>query len=314
MRFRPALLLILLSLPACTGLADGANTVFNFLRSDMNARAAALAGSFLAMTDDPTTIFYNPASLGTLTGPRGAAGFFKNLLDVNAGSLAYGQAIEDAGTFGAGVLYEHYGTFTETDELGNALGSFTASDMAISIGYSNTLDDNLYWGGAVKFITSSIAGASSSALAADIGILYCIPDSRFAVGVSIRNLGRQLTTYLGTRENLPVDASAGFSIIPKGLPLLLNVAFHNINQDVNSFGQRFRSFSVGGEFTLSKVLQARIGYNNEQRLDLNLGSTSGLTGFSAGIGINVKTYRVDYSLSSLGSIGSLHRVSISAAF
>ena len=62
------------------------------------------------------------------------------------------------------------------------------------------------------------------------------------------------------------------------------------------------------------MLQFRVGYNNEQRKDLNLGTTSGLTGFSAGLGVTVKEYRLDYALSSLGSIGTLHRVSVSAAF
>ena len=50
------------------------------------------------------------------------------------------------------------------------------------------------------------------------------------------------------------------------LPLLLNVAFHNLNQDVERFGDRFRSFSIGGEFTVSRVLQLRVGYNSAARL------------------------------------------------
>ncbi len=310
MRARYAVVFLWLPLLSATAF-PATNTVFNFLRSDMSARPAALAGSFFAISDDPTTLFYNPAALGTLTAPRLSAGFFKNLLDVNAGSIVYGQSFDDIGTFGAGVIYQNYGSFTETDDVGNAIGSFNASDLAFVVGYANTLENNLYYGVGLKFIYSSLAGASSSALVGDVGIYYAIPESRFAVGVSIRNAGKQLSTYLGTHEDLPLDVAVGASIVPKGLPLLLNVGFHKLNQDVNTFAERLRSFTVGGEFTLSRVLQLRIGYDNEQRRDLVLGSTSGLTGFSIGTGINIDRYRIDYALSSLGNIGSLHRVSVS---
>lgn len=309
MRVQSLFLVVCLALP--TSAYSATNTVFNFLRSDISARPGALAGSFFAISDDPATLFYNPASLGTLTAPRISASFFKNILDVNAGSLVYGASYGDIGTFGVGVVYQNYGSFTETDEVGNIVGSFTASDLAFDIGYSNTLDVNLYYGIAVKFIYSSLAGATSTAVAGDAGLFYTIPESRVAVGVSIRNAGAQLSTYLGTKEPLPLDIGVGVAVVPKGLPLLLNVGFHKLNQDVSTFGERFRSFTIGGEFTLSKVLQLRFGYDNEQRRDLVLGSTSGLTGFSIGLGINVDTYRVDYALSSLGNIGSLHRVSVS---
>jgi len=62
------------------------------------------------------------------------------------------------------------------------------------------------------------------------------------------------------------------------------------------------------------VLQARVGYNNEQRQELKTGTSAGLAGFSGGIGITVQDYKVDYALSSLGSIGSLHRITIGTTF
>jgi hypothetical protein len=304
----------LAALLLCATTATGAtNTAYSFLRSDVSARPASLAGTFVSVTNDPVALFYNPASLATLDAPRGSAGFFKHLLDINAGYIAYGQSFQDLGTFAAGVLYTSYGSFAEMDDLGNALGSFTASDLALSVGYSNAFEENLTYGAAVKFIYSSIAGYSSTALACDVGILYSIPASRVTLGASIRNLGTQLSTYMGTREELPLDLTVGGAIIPRGLPLQLSLNFHKLNDDVAAFTDRFRAFTVGGEFTLSKVLQVRIGFDNEKRKDLKTATTSGLAGFSAGFGISVESYRVDYALSSLGKIGSLHRISVSAA-
>jgi len=308
----------LLAAVAALGLQSGAiaqeTTAFAFLRNDVGARAAALAGSVVSMTNDPVILFYNPASLGTLASAGASAGFFKHLLDINAGYAVYGQEIAGAGYFGAGVIYTNYGSFDRTDDLGNVSGTFTASDIAVSAGYSNALDENVFYGGAVKFIYSSIAGYRASAIAADAGILCRIPASRVTIGASLRNIGRETATYAGVNEPLPLDLAIGASVVPRGLPLLLNLDFHRLNENPGGFADRFRAFTVGGEFTLSRVFQARFGYNNQARKDLQTGSTSGLAGFSVGVGITVSRTVVDYALSSLGTIGNLHRISVGMTF
>jgi len=302
------------ALSAETLQAAGATTAFSFLRNDASARTAALAGSVVTITDDPNMVFYNPASLATIEGMRGSIGLFKHLLDINAGAVSYSTEIEDIGRFGVGLLYTNYGSFNETDAVGNTLGTFGANDLALSIGYATTLQEQLYVGGAVKFIYSGIAGYTSTAVAADVGILYRIPDARVALGASIRNLGAQLATYNGIREQLPLDVTVGASVVPKGLPLLLNVGFHRLADNVSSLGERFRHFTVGGEFTLSRVLLLRVGFDNAKRKDFKIGSSADLAGFSAGLGVLVSDYTIDYGLSSLGKAGNLHRISVSTAF
>jgi hypothetical protein len=309
--FAAALLLPLL-LPRPAAAAGG--TTYEFLRNDVGARAAGVAGTFVSAIDDPTVLFYNPAALATLTVPRGSAGFFKHLLDINSGHLSYTSEIGGLGWFGAGVLYTSYGSFDERDDLGNTLGTFGANDLALVLGYANALEGGLSYGANLKFIVSSIAGYSSTGIAADLGVLYAVPESRVTIGASLRNLGFQMGTYAGVSEDLPVDLAVGASIVPRGIPLLLNFGFHRLNDPVDSFGDRFRSFTVGGEFTLSRVIQLRVGYDNAIRQDLKIASSSGLAGFSGGLGITVNEYRLDYALSSLGSVGSLHRVTIGAAF
>ncbi len=292
----------------------GSNSTYDFLRTDVSARAGALAGSYVSIMNDPTTIFYNPAALGTIERPTGSIGFFKHLLDINSGYAAYAQPYDDLGYFGVGVLYMNYGSFNRTDDLGNTLGTFSANELAVTLGYSALWEENLYYGINAKFIYSGIAEYSSTGLAADFGLLYTIPDSRITLGASLRNLGAQLSSYASTKESLPLDLVVGMSVVPKGIPLLLNVNFHKLNEDVAKFGDRFKAFSIGGEFTLSTVLQARVGYNNEQRQELKTGTSAGLAGFSGGIGITIREYRVDYALSSLGSIGALHRITVSSTF
>ena len=309
-RLRRGILLCASFCLAAAGAGAGSNSTYSFLRADVGARAAALAGSFVSITDDPTALFYNPAALATMDARRGSAGFFKHLLDINSGHLVYTREFEGLGHFGAGVLYTNYGSFTETDENGNERGNFSAGDVALALGYGNTIRENLYWGGTLKFIYSSIAGYSSTAIAADAGILFLIPESRAALGLSVRNAGTQLSSYLSSSEPLPLDVTLGGSIVPKGLPLLLNLAFHRLNDDNGQFFDRFRSFTIGGEFTISRVLQLRIGFDNAVRKDLKVGTSAGLAGFSAGLGITTGDYRIDYAISLLGNIGSLHRISL----
>ncbi len=307
-RSAPVVLAALLVLAGRGSAAD--NSTYSFLRADVGARAAGLAGSFVSVTNDPTAFFYNPASLATLDDHRGSAGFFKHLLDINSGYVSYTHQFENIGFFGAGVVYTNYGTFTETDESGNERGTFGAGDMALAIGYGNLIQENLFWGGNIKFIYSSIAGYGSTAIAADAGILYLIPEKKVALGLSVRNAGTQISSYLTTSEPLPLDVTLGGSITPKGLPLLLNLAFHRLNDAGDRFVDRFRAFTFGGEFTVSRVVQLRIGFDNAVRKDLAVGTSADLAGFCGGLGITTGEYRLDYAISLLGKIGNLHRISI----
>jgi hypothetical protein len=277
---------------------------------DVGARAAALAGSFVSVTNDPTALFYNPAALATLDAHRASAGFFKHLLDINSGHLSYTHQFEGVGYFGAGLIYTNYGSFTETDESGNEKGTFGAGDMALLLGYANQIQENLFCGGNIKFVYSSIAAYGSTAIAADAGILFLIPENKIALGLSIRNAGVQLSSYLSSSEPLPLDVTLGGSITPKGLPLLLNLNFHRLNDNQSTFTDRFRAFTIGGEFTISRVVQLRIGFDNAVRKDLELGTSAGLVGFCGGLGITAGEYRIDYAISLLGNIGNLHRISV----
>jgi hypothetical protein len=306
-------LAILVVVTATTAFPQS-TTVYNFLRMDVGARASALAGSFVAMPNDPVALFYNPAALPTLDATRAGVGYFKHLLDFNAGYAVVTTKVDDIGNFGLGVTYANYGSFDATDINGNTTGTFSAADLAFTLGYGNTIEENLTYGGSVKMITSSIASYGSSAIALDAGLMYRIPAQNLSIGASVRSLGSQLSTYAGVKEALPVDVTVGASIIPRGIPLLFNLAFHKLNAKASSFITHFRPFTVGGEFTLSRYVQVRVGYNNELRTDLKTGTTAAMAGLSAGFGVQASGYSVDYALSSLGKIGTIHRISIATAF
>jgi hypothetical protein len=301
---------LFLSLP-CTGAE---NSTYVFLRNDASARAAGLGGSFVSIVNDPNGIFVNPAIIGTLDSREISIGFFKNLVDINAGNACYGQHVEDFGWVGAGIQYVNYGSMTQTDESGNRLGTFSANDLALTVNYSNLMYDNLTYGINAKFIFSSIAEYRSTAIAFDVGLLYSMPEKLLTFGLSATNIGRQTNSYIDTREALPFNISIGVSKQLEHLPLLMCINFHRLNDADLSFIDHLKSFSLGGEFTLSSVIKLRVGYNNQRRQDLKLGTSSGMAGFSLGGSIFVKGYVVDYAYNSFGAVGATHRISLSTSF
>lgn len=308
-------LIIFIFMSSVIELHSQESTTYDFLRVSPSARSSSLAGTFHSFTDDPNVIFFNPAGLSTLSKNKASASFGKYLLDINFGSASYSQKYKDIGWFGLGINYFNYGTFDYADASGVTSGTFSANDIVISLGYSNYIYDVVNYGVNIKYIYSSIAEYNSSALGFDFGLLYVIPEKMLNFSLTVNNIGTQLDPYINTREKLPLDVTIGFSKKLEHLPLNLNVEFHNLNQDQDKLIKRFKYFSIGGEFTFSENVQARIGYNNENRQDLKLSTSLGIAGFSAGLGIHfLERYTFDYSLNSLGKIGSTHRFSLGYSF
>ena len=301
-------LLTIIILAFC-GNALSQNT-YEFLRLDPSARAAALGGSFITYYNDADIIFYNPAGLKLTEGSPISFSFTKHLMDINLASLSYSNEFENIGRFGAAVQYINYGTFDKADEFGNRNGEFGAGELAFLLGYAGEIEENFYYGANAKFIYSSIADRSSSAIAMDLGLHYTIPSQQINIALVALNLGTQMSSYIDTKEDLPIDLAIGVSKRLENLPLRLSLNFHKLTEKRDEFSQRFKAFTLGAEFYLSKVLTLRLGYDNEKRSELKVGTTAGIAGFNAGLGVNVAEYRFDYGYSSLGTIGGLHRISL----
>ena len=287
---------------------------YEFLRVDMSARAGALGGSFVSYFDDADIIFYNPAGMKLSKGSPISFSFTKHLLDINLASLSYSTEIENVGRFGAALQYINYGNFTKADEFGNRTGEFGAGELAVLLGYAGEFEENFYYGANAKIIYSSIADRSSSAIAVDLGLHYQIPSQQINIALVALNLGTQISSFINTSEDLPVDVAFGISKRLKNLPLRLSLDFHKLTEDRDDFIQRFKAFSIGAEFYLSQIFSLRFGYDNEKRSELKVGTTAGIAGFNAGLGVNVSSYRFDYGYSSLGKVGALHRISLVTAF
>ena len=301
---------LVVALASCIGVAAQEATIFPFLRGTLSARMAGLGGSTVSMTGDLSTVVMNPAALATLPERRVAATFIKHVLDINSGYAVFGDRLGDIGYVGATASFTSYGSFERADANGNIYGSFGASDLAIAASFARNLDTLITYGFTLKFLHGTIDDQVTTALAIDAGMMIQIPDARVNVGFALLNAGAQLSTYDGTTDKLPIDLRLGVNHRLKGLPLLVNFSLNHLTDDVESFGERFLNFSVGGELYVGKHVQLRLGYDNATRNLSGVNVATQLTGVSGGVGVHLDMLDVDYALSSLGSSALLHRISV----
>ena len=287
-----------------------ANSPFNFLRFIGNARSAGLSNTSTTLIEDPASAFFNPATAAVRGKKNFSVTFLKHVLDINSGTLAYQYALGENETVSALAAFTSYGSFDYADNNGVKNGTFGANDLSLGASYSNIIDSNLYYGATVKFLFFTLDKYNTTALAVDAGLLYRLADKRTNVGVSILNAGFQMTKLGSITENPPLDIRIGINHRLKGLPLLVNFGFHHLADEQESFFERFKNFTLGGELYIGKYLQLRAGYENQIRSDVGTKNNKGFTGISAGVGLRFQSFNFDYGFTSYGSAANLHRFTI----
>jgi len=305
---RRTLVIALLVLTAASAFAASAGTTgFELLRTDGFARSSALGESQIAVGGDLQNLFSNPAGLGDMTRPMGDVGYFKHVLDINSGSMAYARPFAGVGVFGLGLTYFDYGTFDRATEFGQKTGEFGASDFLVTASAARELYEGFKGGISLKYLNSMIDTYSASALAADIGFLYHTGVKDWDVGAGIYNAGFATSAFLKEKDKLPTSYRLGFSVPLEHLPVRFSVAGDYMEQE----GLR----GAGGlELTFSPYILGRIGYNTVG-IDERVGtSRDALAGFSGGIGLRFKTLTLDYALTSQGEVGYLHRFTLGTTF
>ena len=301
---------VIILLSAAASYGEGALTNgFEFLNTDYNARSSAMGRSFLTMRGDISGMFVNPAGMAYTQNEQYAFNYTNYLLDVNAGFAGYAHVLPKFGVLSAGLIYMDYGSFKETDDYAVETGqTFSAGDIALSVGLSNQLGKGFSYGLNLKYIHSKIDQYSANALALDFSLLYeaSFQEDLFFVA-TVQNLGTNISYYGDVKEPMPLNIGLGFSKRLAHLPLELAFSFNNLNGSADSFGAHFEDFSVGGEFRISKMFRLRLGFNNEVRKGLNTTNDVKFSGVSAGFGLLWRTFRFDYAYSDFGMLGATHR-------
>jgi len=277
------------------------------LKVGLGPRPVAMGEAFVAKADDLNSTAWNPAGLSQMKGYQ--AGFMHNIYleDTSLEYLAYAQNLFPGAGLGANIAYFNYGKldkFNEVNGLPEAAGDFTPSVFTVSVGYGQWLVPALAVGGAVKFLSQNIDTETYTAVAADLGILIKPGLEGLQLGAAVQNLGTQLAD-----SNLPMNAKVGAAYI---LPVKFteNDAW-NILADVNvPFGDtEYTSVNVGTEYWYNNLAALRVGYKVKDAGDLD-----GVTGLTAGVGVKVAMFNVDYAMVTFGDLGLTHQIALTASF
>jgi hypothetical protein len=318
----------------------GGRYVFSFLKQQPSARMTGSSGSQIAWRDDDIAVAYaNPALLNAQM--HTALTYNQDFLlgKIKTGYFGTGYHIEKLKTtFQGGIQFINYGKFKQTDEFGNVQGEFTAAEYAIMAGAGRQINERLSAGVNIKFISSSLEAYQSIGLVADLAGAYWHPEKQFGLTVLFKNIGAQLSTYNGIRENVPLDVQIGLTKKLKRAPFRFSLLLHDLNRwnlrydnpfdkDIALLGEEstesssfskafdnfFRHLNYGGEIMLGKKenFRARVGYSHQVRKELSVQNTRSLAGFSLGFGVKVNHFRFDYGFGRQHLAGGMNHLSLS---
>ena len=296
-------------LTAFTGLSFAQGTTgFELMRTEVSSRGASLAGAMSAVESGVDGLFYNPAALGTLEGHHTELTYFKHLLDIESGFLAYGRNIPGYGTAAIGVNYINYGAFDEATAYGELTGeTFRAADFVFTAGFGRKAFNWLSLGANVKYARSEIWDRVATAYALDMGLLIFTPWDNTKIGFTACNIGKTIEGYYDYQDKLPLTYKLGVSKPLAHLPLVILLQLEQA-QDNDLY------FAAGGEFTISEIFLLRLGWNShgaDQRVDSNNDIFAGVSG---GFGFAVSGVFFDYAVNSWGELGTLMRFTIGGKF
>lgn len=339
-------LALCLSLCACApeqiaAQITGGKYVFQTLNLSQGARLSALGGAQVAVADeDPVFAAANPAALNPAMGGRFSINHNFFMSDIQHGYLSYAHQLSKLGLMvHGGIQYLDFGDIKRADEFGTVIGTVKAAEQQFVMGAAKQLSERISLGLNLKFGNSRLDEFRSNAIAADLGWMYQDTARRFALALVVKNAGAQMATYTGTREPLPFDVQLGVSKRLKHLPFRLGIVIHHLHDwniryndpnleddDLLLFGEEqpkenrlnaeidnfFRHFIFNGEFLLGKneAFRVRFGYNHLRKRELSVRNYRSLAGFSGGIGLKIRRFRIDFGYASYHLAGGVTHLGI----
>ena len=277
-----------------------------FLELGVSARAVGMGDAFVAVSNDATAMYYNPAGLTQLD--KREAVFTH--LDYVAGiryefaGLAY-PLYRLGGVVGMGFYALDGGNFDETTyEYPLGTGRvFGARDYAVGLSYARSLTDKFSVGMTLKLIDELYEDERSSGWAADVGTNYDTGFRNFKISMVITNFGPDMT------------------FISDGYPLPINFRFGG-SIDVLEGEQHRGVFAIEAQHPSDNLEKYNAGfeYGYRDRYFLRVGERFNYDEgtFSVGAGLKLPLdklqMRIDYGYQDLGLLQQAHRFTLNLKF
>ena len=306
-------------------IPQNSDAAFKFLTLSTSSHVNALGGNNISIIEkDVSLIYQNPALLGPELDKQLNLNYTSYMDGIKLGSVAFGKKLSNRSAWGIGMHYLDYGKFLETTPDNSVIGEFSAQDLSLSGFYSYDFSEHLRGGFAIKSIYSSYLEFTSFALGVDLGLNYYNVDDGFSGSLVFKNLGGQLVKYHETYERMPWDIQIGFSQRLEHAPIRISVTAQHLNkwnlrdhavyetnfngeviEKEDGFGKTLlKHFIFGVDLLPTDNVYVALGYNYKRKEDLSLLEKRGLTGFTAGAGVKVNSFRAGFSVSQM-HVGAL---------
>ncbi len=182
-----------------------------FLQIEPDSRAAGMGNTGVAIADNASAVFWNPAGLAFQRGNQVSITHANWLPAFNA-DLFYDYLvgkyyIEDIGTIGAHITFLNLGEQLRTDETGLEMGRFNSYEVAAGLSYGFELNENFSLGTGFRFVYSSLADGEVSGQKINPGS---------TVGIDLAAMYRSNPFELGTRQGT-MNAGINLSNIGPGV-------------------------------------------------------------------------------------------------
>lgn len=279
-------------------IAQPAVTVFD-VKPGVSMLGAGGAG--ISLPSGAETLYYNPATLAALPGISFSSFYASHLGMANFSALSLTFR-----NWGLAAMLLDSGGIDGYDADGNATGALAYRNTGILFGvginprdlqFIPALPFDFSLGARIKYLSVQIAEETGAGFSFDLGFRTTVPDMRLgplavsdmALGVTAVNLFGGISYNVETDDFL-MDVKLGASARLAEV-FLLALDLH-----------------LGGSAHLGFV------YSPFPTLDLRLGViSSGAVSLTAGLGVNVEGFLIDYAFVS-HRLGGTHRVSLSLDF
>jgi hypothetical protein len=302
--------LLAVQLPAqnfVSNVSKRGTTAAPFLSIAQGARALGMGTAFVAVSDDQSAMYWNPAGIADLSGARVVFDYTQWIAGIKYNYVGATINLGDLGAVGLNLTSSSIPEMrvTTVDKPDGTGEMFGVSDAAVGVTYAIKLTDKFSIGFNPKFIYQRIWKMSASAIAIDLGVKYVTPFDGIVLGMSISNFGSKMrlqgnnTLVLydpdifttGNNQHIPADARTDEWTLP--LNFKVGIAYTVFNTEGNTLlvamdashpSDNFESIDLGGEYGFNDFVFLRGGYKSlfladaEERFTLGFGIKQALIG------------------------------------
>ncbi len=272
-------------------------------------RAMGLGTAYTALSDEITSLYWNPAGLARLNKQQVYAMYEKLYEDTTYWFGGYALPFYGIGVFGVGLIYLTTGDINGAGPMQEDLGVYNDSQAMLIISYGSPLNQIknfksrhlkfLDLGASLKIVKHTLYTYTSYGFALDLGAKY-VPIStskifkNFIFGLVVQNILPPASKLEKEREWYPLKIKFGTCYRTLYDTLLINVDVSQI-----LIKKKSPEFNFGVEYFIMRMFRVRTGYKE---------------GISGGLGLEIEDFAFDYALNYNFDLGLVHQFSASMKF